>query len=106
MKNLIYQQGDVLLYSIEAIPSGATRNQIKSRRVVLAEGEATGHAHALAPENVEVHEKDGVMYLRISAPTSLRHEEHHEQLVMPGLYEVGRVREVDPFTQEIREVRD
>ena len=107
MKNLIHQQGDVLLYLAKALPNGARRIQADLPSIVLAEGEATGHAHRIeATPDVELYEKDGTMYLRVLAESKLTHEEHAAHLVAPGVYEVGRIREVDPFSSEIRTVMD
>ena len=41
------RQGDVLLVAVEAVPDDAVE-QPRQGRLVLAEGEATGHAHAIA----------------------------------------------------------
>lgn len=102
-----FQQGDVLLKKVSAVPVGAKKRATVGGRYVVAEGETTGHAHALvASEAVEMYERDGVLYLNVKEPTSLVHEEHDTQTVEPGIYEVGIVREVDPFTEEVRSVRD
>ena len=106
-KKLIHQQGDLLLYLARALPDDAQRIQTDRSSLILAEGEATGHAHRIeATPDVELYEKAGVMYLRVLTESKLRHEEHAEHLIAPGVYEVGRVREVDPFTEEIRTVKD
>ena len=44
---VMYRQGDVLLAPIPALPVDAVSVPRKGR-IVLAEGEATGHAHAIA----------------------------------------------------------
>jgi hypothetical protein len=102
----IYRQGDVLLRSIETFPSGETT---PVRRIILAEGEATGHAHVLTCETdealpIEMIEKAGTLYLRIAEPTPLRHEEHARIMVEPGTYEVKKGREYSP--EAIRNVMD
>jgi len=103
----IHQQGDVLLNPITKIPSAAKALAPKAGRYILAEGEATGHAHAIeATPDVEVYEHNGTMYLRVKSDTVLRHEEHHAHTIEPGLYEIGRVVEVDPFDGEIRTIAD
>ena len=45
---MLYQQGDVLIESVEAIPPNALPRARRNGRHILAEGEATGHAHAVA----------------------------------------------------------
>ena len=110
MKKLIHQQGDVLLYASE-IPADAKRVDAKAGRYVLAEGEATGHAHAIADScDIELFERANdagvvTLYLRVREGT-LTHEEHGAQVLTPGDYEVGRVVEVDPFAGEVRRVTD
>lgn len=102
-----FQQGDVLLRKVSAIPADAKRRAAAGGRYVVAEGESTGHAHALVEsEAVEMYGRNGVLYLKVTEPTSLVHEEHHAQTVAPGIYEVGKVVEVDPFTEEVRSVQD
>lgn len=101
------QQGDVLFERIAKMPTGGTVQQPTARGYVLAEGEATGHAHVLPVEGVlEVREVDGVLYARIAEPTTVRHEEHHAVPLEPGIYRVGRVQEFDHFAEEARQVAD
>ena len=103
----IQQQGDVLLRRRESLPSHTKKLKPKARGWVVAEGEATGHAHVLDVPGVELREdENGVIWVRVDEASVLRHEEHHAQTIAPGVYEVGIVREVDPFTEEIREVMD
>ena len=112
MRNVqkLYQQGDVLVIAIDKIPAKTKPVKMAARGWVLAEGEATGHAHVIAePELVEMREaEDGTIYVRVKgeAPVDLRHEEHDVQHIAPGEYKIGKVREVDPFSEEIHEVRD
>ncbi len=42
----MYRQGDVLLMKVSALPKGAAK-KAPDRRVVLAWGETSGHAHAI-----------------------------------------------------------
>lgn len=102
-----YQQGDLLLIRRTSMPEGGNPIMAKGGRYVLAEGEHTGHAHVIddAP-SVELYEVDGVLWLRVMEPMPTTHEEHKPQIVKPGIYEIARVKEVDPFTDEIRSVMD
>jgi hypothetical protein len=104
VKRAYFQHGDVIVRSVKNIPADA---RATSRRV-LAEGEATGHAHRLVEDaDVEVYEREGTLFLRVGpAGAGLTHEEHGLGIITPGLYEVGRVREFDHFKNEAREVRD
>jgi hypothetical protein len=103
----IYRQGDVLMQSVEAkdLPSGEWKT---SRRLVLAEGEATGHAHVLIADptvpEIEFLEKDATLYLKVAEPSPLIHEEHARITVEPGIYKVQKGREYSP--EAIRSVMD
>ena len=44
---MLYQQGDVLIESIDCIPVKAKKIEVKKGKYILAKGEATGHAHAV-----------------------------------------------------------
>ena len=100
----LYQQGDVLLFTAP-IPEGVRA----AMRIVLAEGEATGHAHRLAEatDGLLYEAADGTPYLRVGARgATITHEEHRAITVPPGEYRVGRVQEYDHFAAEARAVRD
>jgi len=102
-----YQQGDVILKCVAGVPVGAKPCATKNGKYVLAEGETTGHAHRVeATNDVEMFEKDGTLYLRVVEEAQVQHEEHLPQTLQPGVYEIGIVKEVDPFTDEVRAVRD
>lgn len=101
------QQGDVLITRIDAMPTGGTVLRAKTRGYVVAEGEATGHAHVLAPEAVlEMREVDGVLYARIAGPVDLVHDEHKPVGLTEGIYRFDRVQEYDHFVEEARQVAD
>ena len=101
----MFRQGDVLIIPAAAIPAGAQRQRIEGR-IVLAEGEATGHAHALyEPEKVSLWAAaNDERYLEVVRPTALRHEEHAPIDLAPGLYRVVRQYEYTP--EDIRRVAD
>lgn len=99
------RQGDVLLQPVAEIPSVAKAIPTPNR-LVLAEGEATGHAHAMTPRqsDLSVYADGPQLFLEIRRPTALRHEEHAEILVQPGLYRV--IRQVESWLDEVRQVAD
>lgn len=103
-------QGDVLFFSVESIPSTGLTKAKSSRPgyVVFAEGEAHGHAHAAAESTgVELFEdEDGTLWCTVPEEATVVHEEHKPVTLAPGNYRIGIVREVDPFSEEIRKVRD
>lgn len=101
-----FQQGDVLIVSAQ-VPVGAKKVRSKAGRYILAEGEVTGHAHAVeACPDVVMYEKGGVLYLDTKKETTVTHEEHHHITVPPGSYEIGIVQEYDYDTEERRNVAD
>jgi hypothetical protein len=90
------RQGDVLLVPIDEVP-GAARLQARiGGRVVLAEGEATGHAHAIRSAAATLHGDGEERYLRVAAAVTLDHEEHAPIVVAPGSYRVVVQREYVP----------
>lgn len=107
MKLKYLQQGDVILKVIKKIPNGDRIQTELSKNRILAEGEATGHAHRIEDqEGVEVFSVMNQLYAIIAKETVLRHEEHHPIKLPSGLYEVGIVREYDHFAEEARKVAD
>ena len=98
-------QGDVFFSKVRAIPQSAIRVSRSERGYIIAEGEATGHAHVIEDE-VELYEKDGVLFIKTVNEIEVRHEEHLLVLIRPGIWKVGIVREYDPFLEEVRIVRD
>jgi len=105
-KNNYYQHGDVILKRIENIPQGIKKESINNR-IVLADGENTGHAHAISETKKAELFKDGsIIYLKVDQPVKLKHEEHKTIIIEPGNYEIDRVKEYDPFEKEIRRVPD
>jgi hypothetical protein len=101
-----FQQGDVLINRIDSLPEGIKKVERKVRGFVLAEGETTGHAHVI-DEDIEMYEKEGNFYIRVRGGTAtVTHEEHAPIEIPSGLYEIGIVQEVDPWTEQPRKVVD
>jgi len=86
------------------VPNDAKRTAKK--RVVLAEGETTGHAHRINSTGAELFDLNGRMFLKVVEPAMLTHEEHKHIEIDPGIYEVGRVREYDWLQKMERKVID
>lgn len=102
-----YRQGDVLLEKVEfdarALPHSVVPRE--GDRIILAHGEQTGHAHAIAEREAELIQlENGERFLVSERGISLRHEEHAAIKLPPGTYRVVRQREYSPG--EIRPVRD
>ncbi len=100
------QQGDVCLERVNKVPVGAKKlKRAHQKGTILAEGEATGHHHAIADE-CELYELNGVLYLENEHPVKLSHEEHHTQTIEPGIWQIGIVKEYDYFEEVTRNVAD
>ena len=101
----IYRQGDVLIERIKEIPKQAKVVPRENGRVILAHGEATGHAHAIEDEKVKLLEDSGATFLEVQeAIAMLKHEEHSTIEIPKGNYRVIRQREYSP--EAIRNVMD
>lgn len=104
-----YQQGDVILTRVEAIPEGAEA----LKGAVLAEGEGH-HIHRFAvASNVEIYMKDGVRFARVREDTDIehvtlegRHGEHNPITIPAGDYKFGQVQEYDYLAEMARAVVD
>jgi hypothetical protein len=94
----LIRQGDLLLVPVDEVPADA--DLWRSGLLVLAEGEATGHAHVLEDEHASLHsvEFNPTWFLNVEEgdPVLLVHEEHDALSVPPGAYEVRRQREYVP----------
>ena len=104
MKNTI-QQGDVILRRIQTLPAGE-KKLISKGKLVLAEGEVTGHYHGIQEKDSELYQLGEMIVLDLKAPSLLTHQEHHNIEIETGLWEVGRVKEYDYFAQMTRQVAD
>lgn len=99
------QQGDVNLRRLSKMPDGEQKI-ISRKRLVLAEGEHTGHAHVIESDEAELIQIGERMLLRLSKPATVVHQEHKPIRLAPGIWEVGRVQEYDWFGQMQRQVID
>lgn len=91
------RQGDVLLVPCASIPKNAQPVPRDNGRVVLAYGEVTGHAHAMADTlddpACELLTTGDERFLRVDRVSQLLHEEHTAHEVAPGAWKVVRQRE-------------
>jgi len=100
------QQGDVIIERCDSMPDGKP-GPVKGGKLILAEGEVTGHAHRVEKvANMEFVEKDGMFYLKSDTPFTVEHEEHKEITVPAGIYKVRGVKEYDHWAEEARRVAD
>ncbi len=99
----IVRQGDVLLVPIDEVPFVNAREVDVSSRFVLAEGEATGHAHVVLGRSRLFGRIPGTRgpvtrCLLVEEPATLVHQEHDAIALAPGAYEIRRQREYVPPT--------
>jgi len=91
----MYRQGDVGIFPVRSIPKTATKCDPK--RVVLALGEVTGHAHQFDIGASVMDFKDEVdRYIDVLEEIVLRHEEHGPVTLPKGKYKVIIQREYQP----------
>jgi hypothetical protein len=104
MMTKIFRQGDVFLERIDSIPKKA--KEIKREgNLVLAEGEATGHAHVIKDRLARLFgDEQGNCYISLEKPATLEHEEHSAHRLPAGNFRVVRQREYSP--KAIRNVAD
>lgn len=101
----MFRHGDLLLVRVDKRPAGAKQvGQATPAGVVLAYGEATGHAHRIRGSHVLLWNAGERTYVTVDETVTLSHEEHSSIRLEPGCYEVIRQRQYAP--DEIRHVTD
>lgn len=100
-----YRQGDVLITPVATIPASAKPTTTR-KRLVVAEGEATGHCHAIdfTAKQMQTFRDGEQLYIRVLQPVVLTHQEHSAATIEPGDYMV--VRQVETWLDEVRQVAD
>lgn len=100
---MIFRHGDVVIERVELAATGKPLPRDRKGHVVLAEGEATGHAHRIRSRSAElypmpekVENDNGARLLVIRRPVALRHEEHRKITLPPGTYRVRVKRQYNP----------
>jgi len=105
--SLLYAQGDLLIERVTDIPvSGTPVYPGADGAAVLAEGEMTGHRHAIY-DRVTMFRDDAlaqdipnglyVGHLKIDGPCArVQHDEHAAVTLPKGTYRVRRQRELEP----------
>jgi hypothetical protein len=92
-----FRQGDVLLTRVQRAPAGAKRMRASRGRLVLAEGEVTGHAHVIDAGAAQMLRSAEAVYVKILKASALTHEEHGAITLEPGtVWRVKRQREYVP----------
>jgi hypothetical protein len=104
-QNLGIRHGDIPLHLIKELPKKCSK--VASDSFVLALGETTGHKHVIKGSGLQVFQSaDGRFYLKVMRDAVVTHEEHKTLTVFPGIYEVGKEREMDWFGLVVKKVLD
>ena len=100
------RQGDILIERVAGLPEGGTVAvpvlHHGARALIVAHGEATGHAHWLAAEDgaalLRGTEADPTMlgWLRLEHGGLLCHDEHAPVKLASGCYRIVQQRRYDP----------
>lgn len=111
------RQGDVQIQQVEKLPNGCIEVPAAGNRIVLAHGEVTGHAHAIYDHMTQLGVADeiaeaaiaraksrarlllapsGERYLEVTDTVTLRHEEHTQHTLPPGIYHLPKQMEYSP----------
>jgi hypothetical protein len=83
------QHGDVLLKRIENLPQGTKPVQRLNGSMVIMDGEATGHKHSITENSAQLWELKWELYLEVTDPVTLQHEEHKPLAIPSGIYQIG-----------------
>lgn len=100
-----WQQGDVVGRKLESLPDGEQK-LVSRKRLVLAEGEHTGHSHTIEDDDAELIQIGERMLLKLTKQATVTHQEHGPITMEPGIWEIGRVKEYDWFQKMERQVMD
>ena len=108
-----YQQGDVNIVGVATIPTGAKKIEPVNGKFLVRHGES-GNSHVItADPEMELYEKDGVLYLRSTKTVELEHigpsSHHGAQVLNPKespVWEFSPVFEEDHLKKMVRPVSD
>jgi hypothetical protein len=100
------QHGDVLISKVNKLPDGAQKVSRKKGVIVVMDGEVTGHRHTIADKGAVMYEIKEDLYLKVTEPITITHDEHKPLPIPPGIYQIGKVREYDYYSEMERKVID
>ncbi|GGQ94191.1 hypothetical protein [Deinococcus ruber] len=90
---MLFRHGDVLIQAIQTLPAVAQPRPGNA----LAYGEVTGHSHRIREvQHTQLYTAGDELYLALSAPSTLIHEEHATIPLPAGFYKVWMQREYTP----------
>ncbi len=90
------RQGDVFVELIDTVPTVHEIIKLENGKHVLAYGEATGHKHQIKSKNALLVKANGKMFLIITKPVELKHEEHEKIILPTGNFKVTQQKEYRP----------
>ena len=88
------------------IPKGTKKVKKVKGKTILAYGEATGHHHSIAEKGATLWQLKGDLYLEVTEPVTISHDEHKPLPIPEGVYKIGRVKEYDYVQEMERKVID
>lgn len=110
-------QGDVFFIRRDVLPLGLIEQASHNDRAVITHSE-TGHDHVMVLDrrndtpNVQLFAGDDPLtaWIKVNRPTALNHlraHDTHESIMFdPGVYEIRRQQEYDPYAELVRRVAD
>lgn len=102
----VHCHGDLTLVPSDERPKKAAKSELH----VLQQSEVTRNRHEVAGKEISRWSSEGREYVSSKSPFVLRHvggdEEHGQQDVTAGCYEMKREMEHDPYKNELRIVID
>jgi hypothetical protein len=116
-RKVLGAQGEITFYSVSEMPSGLVpigNNQLDKNGLPIISHSENGNHHILdravcVMERMDAPEGMRILYALLDAPTQLLQDApdaHGSHMLMPGVIEFRISREVDHFTQQIRQVAD
>ncbi len=106
MRKVLFQQGDLIIYKADKIPDGAKEVKIGNRFILLKGEGVNTHELIDADGKAAVYEKDGVLYLNVTKPVKVAHQEHGIEEIPIGIGYKDIEQTFDYEEMEARQVRD
>ena len=108
MKQVILH-GEAMVFESE-IPIEAAPLGVVGDYLIVADSETTGNHHVVdKAHGVTFYQAGQRRFMRVATSAKIRclHEKRHDAVeIPPGSYEFGTQQEYDPFTANMRNVRD
>ncbi len=110
-------QGDVFFVRRNALPSNVAEQSASNGKIVVTHSE-TGHDHVMVLDreaeqpNVQIFTGNDPLtaWIKVNRPTALNHlrphDTHESIMFSPGVYEIRRQQEYDPYQELARRVAD